>query len=634
MNEELKVIISAEIAKLKKGMDDAKKQVKGFSDKAKSFVKDYNDEFQKVGDVSKKALATVGVAVAGVATSLLALSTSTQDYRNEQAKLVTAFESAGGSAETAKNTYNDLYRVLGDSGQATEAAQSLARITTEEKALGEYTTILTGIYATYGEGMPIETLSEAISETIACGTVTGDLSRALVEAGISEDNFNKKLQACNSESEREKLIRQTLNGVYSDASAKYEKNSSQILAQNDAQRKLDDTMASLGETVAPIVEALKELASDILTQLQPYIQEFADKYLPSITEALSGVGEKIGEVITWIADNWELVSTLAVIILGIATALTVFSTVMGIVNAVMMASPVTWIVLAIVAAIAALVAIIVVVIKHWDDIKKTVSNVVKSIKEKVKEMVDKVAKWFSDMKEKISSKVQEAKTAVVNKFNEIKTGIQDKVQSVKTAVVNKFQEIKTGIQDKIQGAVQGAVDKFNSMKSKVTSTVSGIVSGVKNKFGEIKSGITEKINSAKDAVKSAIDKIKGFFKFKWSLPKLKLPKISISGKFSIDPPQVPKFSIKWNKLGGVFDKPTLFSYGNSLQGLGEDGAEAVVPLEKNTQWLSKLADMLNERMGGGTPIILQVDGKTFAQTSINSINQLTKQQGKLGLNLV
>ena len=145
--------------------------------------------------------------------------------------------------------------------------------------------------------------------------------------------------------------------------------------------------------------------------------------------------------------------------------------------------------------------------------------------------------------------------------------------------------------------------------------------------------ITEKINGARDAVKTAIDKIKGFFNFSWKLPSLKLPKISISGKFSLNPPSAPKFSIKWNKLGGIFDKPTLFGYGGSLQGLGEDGAEAVVPLEKNTQWLDRLAERLSAKQNG-IPIILQVDGKTFAQVSIDSINALTKQRGTLGLNLV
>ena len=91
-------------------------------------------------------------------------------------------------------------------------------------------------------------------------------------------------------------------------------------------------------------------------------------------------------------------------------------------------------------------------------------------------------------------------------------------------------------------------------------------------------------------------------------------------------------------MGGVFDSPTLFEYGNGrLGGLGEDGAEAVVPLERNTAWLDRIAEMLNEKMGGGNNgpcnIILQVDGKTFGQISVDSINDLTRQTGSLPLKL-
>jgi hypothetical protein len=127
--------------------------------------------------------------------------------------------------------------------------------------------------------------------------------------------------------------------------------------------------------------------------------------------------------------------------------------------------------------------------------------------------------------------------------------------------------------------------------------------------------------------------IKSFFNFSWSLPKLKMPHISISGKFSINPPSVPKFSISWYKLGGIFDSPTLFPFAGGIGGLGEDGAVAIVPLEKNTKWLSRLATMLNEEQGS-RPIVMNVDGKTFAEISIDSINALTRQTGNLQLKLV
>lgn len=598
MTEQLKVIISAEINNFKQNVNDAKKKIKDF---IKEGTKDFgalNDEFQKVGDSSKKFLGVAAGAIAGTATALLALGASTKEYRQQQAQLATAFETAGGSAESAKQTYNDLYRVLGDSGQATEAAQHLAKLTTEEKSLSEWTNICQGVYAQFGESLPIESLTEAINHTAKVGEVQGALADALEWSGVNMDEFNEQLFWCNSESEREKLIRDTLNGVYSDAAAAYETNNAAVLAQNDAQAQLNETMAKLGEITAPIMTMLTTLAVDILAQLMPHIQEIADKYGPSISETLVKVGDAIGKVIGWIADNWELVSTLAIVIGAISAALTIFSTVMGIVNAVMAASPVTWIVLGIVAAIAALVAIIVVVIKHWDEIKAVTIKVWNAIVDAIKTAID----W------------------IVNLFKSIIAWVKENWQGLLLLLVNPFAGAFKLLYDNCEG-FRNVINKlFNS---------------VKDTFTKIGSTIKEKFNAAATTVKSIIDKIKGFFKFEWSLPKLKVPKFSITpsgwGVGDLLKGVIPKLGITWNARGGVFDKPTLFNYGNSLQGLGENGAEAVVPLENNLEWLSKLADMLSDRMGAGTPVILQVDGKTFAQTSINSINQLTKQTGKLGL---
>ena len=572
MNEGLKVVISADIAKLKKSIKEGKSLISKFSEEGQEAFKEFNDSIQKVGEGSKKFLGMAAGAIAGAATALLALGASTKDYREAQAKLTTAFQAAGGSAEDAKKTYNDLYRVLGDTEQATEATQLLAKLTTNQKDLGEWTTICQGVYATFGDALPIESLAEAANETAKTGEITGALADALNWAGISEDDFAESLFWCNNEAEREKLIRDTLNDVYSDAAGIYEENNAQILAQNEAQAKMTEAMALVGEAVAPINTALTELGAEVLAQLAPYIEEFAQKYLPGITDALSGVGTAIGEVMKWIADNWELVSTIGAIVLGVAAALTVFSTVMAVVNAVMMASPITWIVLAIVAAIAALVAIIVVVIKNWDNIKAATLNV-----------------W------------------------------------------NAILSFLGGIFDKIKNAFASV---FNWINDRIITPIKNLPNTIKNIFNNVVNGIKEKLNLAKTTVKNIIDSIKGFFKFEWSLPKLKVPKFAItpSGWQIGDLLQgvIPKLGITWNARGGVFDKPALFNYGNSLQGLGENGAEAVVPLENNLEWLDKLATMLSQRMGS-TPIVLQVDGKTFAKTSINTINQLTRQSGKLGL---
>lgn len=550
MNEQLKVIISAEIAKFKQNVDNAKKKIKDF---VKEGTKDFNalnEEFQKIGDTSKKTLAIMGGAIAGAATALLALGESTKEYRQQQAMLNTAFETAGGSAETAKQTYNDLYRVLGDSGQATEAAQHLAKLTTEEKALSEWTNICQGVYATFGSSLPLESLTEAVNHSAKLGEVQGTLADALEWSGVNVDEFNEQLFWCNSESEREKLIRDTLNDLYDEAALGYEENNAQILAQNESQAKLTEAMAKLGEVTTPIMTLLAELGSEVLAQLTPHIEELSTKHLPDIQKAFEKVGEAVGKVIAFVAKNWELVSTIAIVVASISAALTVFSTVMGIVNAVMYASPVTWIVMAIVAAIAALVAIIVVCVKHWDSIKAAGRAAVDGIKN----AWGAVANWFN--------------TKIVQPIVNFFTGLWNKIKSI---------------------------------------------------GGNIK------------------DFFKNLFNFNWSLPKIKLPKFSITpAGWSIGDllkGSIPKLGITWNARGGVFEKPTLFNYGDSLQGLGENGAEAVVPLENNLEWLNKLAGMLADRLTPA-PVVLQVDGKTFAKTAVSTINDLTRQQGKLSLNLI
>jgi hypothetical protein len=582
VTEELKIYITAQIDELKSELNKGKKEVKDFEEKSKHSFEEYNEAAQKAGDISKNVMKTVGVAIAGAATALLALAASTKEYRENQAKLNTAFEAAGATANEAKNTYNELYRVLGDDDRAVEAANHLAKLTTNQKDLSSWTNICQGIYATFGDSLPIEGLTEAANETARVGAVTGPLADALNWAGVSEDAFNEKLLKCATTQEREALIRETLNGLYSEAAAGYEKNAKDILKQNEAQIKLNEATGKLGAAIAPIQAQLTELAATIAEKLAPQIQTFMDEHGEKIKTTLENIATAIGKVINWVVDNWDLVSTIGTIILAIAAALSVFSTVMGIVNAVMLASPVTWIVLGIIAALAALIAIIVIVIKHWDDIKAAVSKAVDKIKETIQNMVDSV---------------------------------KQKIENFKAAFSVGFDFIKNTMRDKINAA---------------KDTVLGI-------FDRIKSGITDKINNLKNTVKNIIDTIKGFFNFEFKLPKIKTPSFGISPsgwKLSdLLEGVIPKLSIKWNAQGGVFDKPTIVPYGNTLQGLGEAGAEAIVPLEKNTEWLDKIADKLSARQGN-TPIVLQVDGKTFAETSINTINALTRQTGSLKLNLV
>jgi hypothetical protein len=228
--------------------------------------------------------------------------------------------------------------------------------------------------------------------------------------------------------------------------------------------------------------------------------------------------------------------------------------------------------------------------------------------------IKEVAKSFMDnVKEQYVTGYKKIDEVTGGKLTEIVKKTKDKMAEAKDTFSNALTNIKKDFSDKLTNARQ---------------TVDNILGAIGKKFTSI-------MDTAKNTVKNAIEKIKGFFNFQWKLPKIALPHFSISGKFSLNPPSIPKFSVQWYQKGGVFDNPTLFGYGGRIGGLGENGAEAIVPLEKNTEWLDRLAKMLSSKMGGGNqPIILQVDGKTFAEIAVDSINDLTRQRGSLPLRLI
>lgn len=626
MIEELKVIISAEIADMKKQVEAAKKELEDFKNTGNESGNKVGESLASAGKAAGIGLAAVGAGVVAAGFALNSLVDSTKEYRAEQAKLNAAFTAAGGSVSVAKTTYNDLFRVLGDSGQATEAAQHLAKLTTEEKALSEWTNICQGVYATFGNSLPIESLTEAVNHSAKLGEVQGSLADALEWSGISVDEFNDQLFLCNSESERERLIRETLNGKYASAAGLYEETAGGIMAANEAQTKMNDAMSAMAEAVEPINTMLTELGADVLSALTPYVQSFAENYLPAIKDALGEAGEKLQGMIKWMAEYKDYLATLAVAIGIIVAAIGLYNTVTAIKTAMDVAQVATigGLVaahiaqaaaatvalapyIAIVAAIAAVIAIIVLCIKHWDDITAA-----------VKKFFEKAVAW-----------VKEAAEKVAGFFKGVIDWIKNNWQGLLLLLVNPFV-----------GGFKLLYDNCDGFRKFIDNFLAKIKNAIKSGFD----WIGNKISAAKDKIKSIIDTIKGLFNFKFEWPKLKMPSIGVAWKNSpawmaeaakfLGMKGVPSFSVSWNALGGVFDKPTVFGYGDSLQGIGEAGAEAVVPLENNLGWLDKLAGMLSSRMGGGTPVVLQVDGKTLARTTIGAINDLTRQQGKLSLNIV
>ena len=319
----------AEMVKIQKEIDDTSDKLK----KSKIDWESVGDTVGKVGKAIGAGVAAMGAAIGAAAGAFLGLAESTREARENMGKLETGFTTAGHSAEDAKNTYTELYGILGDDGQTTEAAAHLAKLTNNEKELSDWTNICTGVYATFGDSLPIEGLTEAANETAKTGAITGNLADALNWAGVSEDEFQAKLDACSSEQERQALITETLNGLYSDAAKKYREVNGDIIDAQKATASLNSAMAELGAIAEPIVTKLKQLAADLLQQITPFVelignglvgaltgaegaaQQFTDGLLGMVTFAIQKLTEMLP---TFINFAFQMIANIAT---GIAQAL-------------------------------------------------------------------------------------------------------------------------------------------------------------------------------------------------------------------------------------------------------------------------------------------------------------------------
>ena len=153
------------------------------SQKAESTRDEVSSAVSKIGTVAGNIAKGIGVAGAAIGGAWIAAIEGSREYRTEMGLLESAFETAGHSSTEAKNTYSELNAVLGDSGQAVEASQHIALLADNEKELQTWTNICTGVYATFGESLPIEGLAEAANETAKTGILTGGLTDALNWAG-------------------------------------------------------------------------------------------------------------------------------------------------------------------------------------------------------------------------------------------------------------------------------------------------------------------------------------------------------------------------------------------------------------------------------------------------------------------
>lgn len=267
-------------------LDEARKSADGCAES----IDEYGKAVKEAGDADPlseikrltegfgnlKTMLTGGAVVGGikaVGDAIMGVVEDTAEYRKIMGTLEISSERAGYSAQQTADIYRTLQGVLGDTQTAATTTANLQAIGLAQEDLITVTNAAIGAWATYGDSIPIDGLSESINETIQAGKVTGTFADVLNWAGTSEDDFNAKLEAANGTTERANIVLQELKSQGLDQAGKaWQDANEDVVALNEATERWDGAMAQLGETLTPAATAIKNFGADAIIWLADQIQ--------------------------------------------------------------------------------------------------------------------------------------------------------------------------------------------------------------------------------------------------------------------------------------------------------------------------------------------------------------------------
>ena len=381
------------------------------------------------------------------------------------------------------------------------------------------------------------------------------------------------------------------------------------------------------------------------------VQGLLDKFVDSGgIETAKGAIEGVKGALSWFQDNGEAVTAILGGLLGgllafktitavvgaistVKTAITTLKTATSladlaqkIFNGTLLANPYTWVAL----AIGVLIGAIILIWQNWDQVSAWLQASWATIKAVAIAVFSAIGSFLSGLWQGI-------KTVTSNVWEAIKSTISSAINAIASFVSNTFNSMKAtissiweGIKSTISNAIQGAKNKVSSTVQGISSVVNGVFGGIRNTvkgiWNGIKNSITGAIDGAKNAVSRAVSAIKGFMNFSWSLPPLKMPKVSVDMKKNSWGIPYPDFNVSWMATGGI-------ATGASVVGVGEAGDEAIVPLSNKSRmrpFAEAVAKMMPEQQGTGgnndgaiyqfeIPVI--VDGRQIAKATAEFTQQ-------------
>lgn len=533
---------------------------------------------------------------ADAAQSIYGLAEETREYREDINKLDTAFESAGHTAEMASDTYNALYGVIGETDQTVEASQQIALLADTEKDAARWAGYAAGVVGRFGDALQPETFYESANETFKLGEATGAYTQMLEGAGYSVEEFNKYLEMCTTDAEKQAYMLEVTDQILGEASDSYRKTNESIIAAREAQAEFTDITAQMGEKLEPVTTAVQGEFNEILGAALELMDQVD---FTAIAEQVSNLREDCIELaekgIAWLKDNADwLIPVLsgltagfvafktAVAISSVVTKLTkamngmtlaqyAVTTAQKAMNAAMNMNPI----MIIVGLITTLVAAGVWLYRNWDTVKLKLEE----LGGKVSEIWGNISGWISGAIASIGEKFPLFGAYLEGWWSSIQAAVEN-VKSIFKGVIDFISNVFAG---NWSGAWNNVVQIFGDTFSMLVNLVKAPLNGV--------------ISLVNRAI-SSINKIN-----------VKIPDWAGGGELGFNIPSIPMLA-----TGGFTDGVSI---------AGEAGTEAVISFDpryrsQNIGYWTEAGRMLGmdvstfEQSGTTNSSSIDFGGVTFA----------------------
>ena len=270
-------------------------------DELTTSTSNFGTAMKGIGKGLATGIVAVGSAAVAAATAFIGLAESTREAREDMAKLTSAFDGAGLSGESAKDTFTSMYKVIGETDTAVEASQQIALLAKSEEEAAKWAELATGVTATFGDALKPETFYEAANETLKLGEATGAFTQMLEGTGVNVEEFNKELASMNTEQEKQAYMLKVSEEAMGAAGDAYEKTAGAIMDAREAEANLALQTQNLGAIVEPVVTLLKNHLAVILEKLTPLMTQLAEAFTAFLNgdytagaELISGIFSNIG----------------------------------------------------------------------------------------------------------------------------------------------------------------------------------------------------------------------------------------------------------------------------------------------------------------------------------------------------